>query len=246
MAGFTKLFATIITSSIWSEDDKTRIMWITMLASINDPSGHIDGSVPGMAAISRMSIEDAEKAIAKLESPDPYSRTPDEDGRRIVREPGGWRVVNATKYRDARDSEKRREQNRESQQRWRERKQNVSQRKQDIIRNNQTSAHADAEAEADKEKNPPLSPQGGKPPDKKEFGEFVRLKPEEHKALVERFGEHGAAERIENLDHYIGSKGKNYKSHYHTILTWERNDGKRRQDRTYTDRGSDFGDTVVV
>ena len=63
--GYTKLFADIITSSIWSEDNNTRIMWITMLAS-SDASGYVSGTIPGMAAMSRLSLEDAEKAIKIL------------------------------------------------------------------------------------------------------------------------------------------------------------------------------------
>jgi hypothetical protein len=98
MAGFTKLFSSIVTSSIWSEDDKTRIMWVTMLATA-DADGHVDGAIPGMAAVARMTVEDAERAIAKLEAPDPYSRTADHEGRRIERAPGGWKILNYQQYR---------------------------------------------------------------------------------------------------------------------------------------------------
>ena len=42
--GFTKLFNTIVTSTIWQEDDKTRIVWITMLA-IADASGIVGASI---------------------------------------------------------------------------------------------------------------------------------------------------------------------------------------------------------
>jgi len=108
MAGYTKLFSSIITSSVWSEDDKTRIMWITMLA-ICDAAGHVDGAVPGLADVARMSIPDAEAAILKLESPDPYSRTPDNDGRRIRKEIGGWRILNHGLFRERLSEDDRRE-----------------------------------------------------------------------------------------------------------------------------------------
>jgi len=58
---------------------------------------------------------------------------------------------------------------------------------------------------------------------KNAFGDFVKLTTEEHGKLVERFGEQGTADRIANLDERIGAKGYKYKSHYHTILSWERN-----------------------
>lgn len=97
--GFTKLFNSIITSSIWSEDDKVRIMWITMLAS-SDAKGFVTGSIPGMAAIARMSLKDAEKSIKALTLPDPYSRSKEYEGRRILVVDGGWQIVNYAKYRE--------------------------------------------------------------------------------------------------------------------------------------------------
>jgi len=124
MTGFTKLFGTIITSSVWSEDDKTRIMWITMLASAN-AKGHVSGSIPGMATIARMNVEDAERSIKSLCSPDPYSRSKEHEGRRLLECDGGWLIANYQKYRQKRDPEKRREQNREAKRRQRS-QQNVS------------------------------------------------------------------------------------------------------------------------
>jgi hypothetical protein len=38
-----------------------------------------------------------------------------------------------------------------------------------------------------------------------------------------------AKEKIERLNNYIGSSGKKYKSHYHTILNWSRNDPPPRE-----------------
>lgn len=66
---------------------------------------------------------------------------------------------------------------------------------------------------------------------KRVFGEFVRLTDDEHAKLIERFGDQGAGDRIEALDHYLGSKGRHYKSHYHTILAWERRNGERQHRR---------------
>jgi len=125
--GFTKLFNNIITSSIWSEDDKTRIMWITFLAS-TDADGYVTGSIPGMAAIARMSLKDAQESIDALCAPDPHSRSKEYDGRRLIETDGGWLIVNYAKYRQKRDPEKRREQNRKAQERFRS-KQKVSQSK---------------------------------------------------------------------------------------------------------------------
>ena len=56
------------------------------------------------------------------------------------------------------------------------------------------------------------------------YGEFqnVKLTEEEYKKLIDKFGEAGVKERIENLSSGIASKGYKYKSHYATILNWER------------------------
>lgn len=70
------------------------------------------------------------------------------------------------------------------------------------------------------------------------YMEFVKLTNAEHSKLVEKFGSEGTEQRIEALNDYVGSKGKQYKSHYHTILSWERKNagsGKTRRslDETY-------------
>jgi len=54
----------------------------------------------------------------------------------------------------------------------------------------------------------------------------VFLTKEEHQKLIEKFGKEKTQEWIENLDNYIGSKGKRYKSHYKTILVWAKRAGK--------------------
>lgn len=96
---FTKLFADIVTSSIWSEDDKTRLVWITMLA-LSNSKGFVPASIPGLANAARVSIDDCVKAVARLESPDPYSRTKDNEGRRIQPSDGGWMILNYKKHRE--------------------------------------------------------------------------------------------------------------------------------------------------
>ncbi|MBN9690715.1 MAG: hypothetical protein J0M24_10795 [Verrucomicrobia bacterium] len=99
MSGFTKLFASITESSVWVADDKTLRVWVAMLARC-DARGIVEGSVPGFASLCRMSIEDFEERISTLSAPDRYSRTPDNEGRRIEPVEGGWRVLNYGKYRE--------------------------------------------------------------------------------------------------------------------------------------------------
>jgi len=50
--------------------------------------------------------------------------------------------------------------------------------------------------------------------------EFVLLTDIEYKLLIEKYTESQVKPMIERLNNYIGSTGKKYKSHYHTILNW--------------------------
>lgn len=106
--GFTKLFNTIVTSTIWQEDDKTRIVWITMLA-IADADGIVSASIPGLASVSNVSVDAARTAIKNLLAPDSDSRTKDFEGRRIEEIDGGWRILNYLKYRRMLNEEERKE-----------------------------------------------------------------------------------------------------------------------------------------
>lgn len=108
MNGYTKLFKSLVTSSIWQEDDETRIVWITMLA-LADRDGKVDASIPGLANIAKVSIEKTEASLAKLLAPDQYSRTKDYEGRRIEPVDGGWRILNHAKYREKLSDPDRRE-----------------------------------------------------------------------------------------------------------------------------------------
>lgn len=66
--------------------------------------------------------------------------------------------------------------------------------------------------------------------DKEQLGEFknVRLSRGEHAKLVERFGQKSAEDLIERLSCYMSSTGTTYKSHYATILNWERREKEKQ------------------
>lgn len=108
MNGFAKLFGNIVTSTIWCEDNETRLVWITMLA-ISDKYGNVSGSIPGLAQISRVSVKGCRNAIQKFLSPDPDSRTQEHEGCRIEEIEGGWHIINYQKYREMQRSAERRE-----------------------------------------------------------------------------------------------------------------------------------------
>lgn len=96
---YNKLFTKILDSSIWLASDTTRIVWITLIAAMDEDGFCPFATVENLAARARVEIKAAKKAVAELESPEPETATADNDGRRIERVPGGWLVINADKYR---------------------------------------------------------------------------------------------------------------------------------------------------
>jgi len=81
------------------------------------------------------------------------------------------------------------------------------------------------------------------------FGEFknVKLAEDEYKKLIEKFGEFLTNEKIENLSSGIASKGYKYKSHYATILSWDRKNKKDgiKTGKQYIDPVTDHNMRVV-
>lgn len=120
---FTKLSSDIIHSSVWREPMATKVTWITMLA-MADRYGRVMAATPGLATAAGVSIKQVEIALACFLSPDPYSRTPDHEGRRIEKIEKGWRLLNYEKNREEKDEEHQKRRNAERQARWRERQRN--------------------------------------------------------------------------------------------------------------------------
>jgi curved DNA-binding protein CbpA len=121
MNGYTKLFGSIVASTIWREDNVTRIVWITMLA-LKNQHGIVEASIPGLADMARVEIDELKRALIKLSEPDEYSRTKEFEGRRIKEVPEGWAVLNHEKYRAKMNQDERREYLRVKQQEFRDRK----------------------------------------------------------------------------------------------------------------------------
>ena len=96
--GFTKLDERLLQSSIMLEDPPTFKVWITLLAACG-PDGIAPVSSVFLASVCHLDIGIVDKALEKLEAPDPRSRTTEEEGRRIKRVDGGFFVINYEKYR---------------------------------------------------------------------------------------------------------------------------------------------------
>ncbi len=118
MNNFVKLFNSILASSIWSEPNATRILWITMLA-MSDKDGVVSSSVPGLARFAGLSVEETREGLKTFLSPDPDSgdkdRNPNNNGVRIEKVDGGWRLINHAHYRALMSKDERKEYNRKKQ-----------------------------------------------------------------------------------------------------------------------------------
>jgi hypothetical protein len=120
MSGYTKLFSSIIASTIWGEEKETKIVWITMLA-MADRNGVVEASLPGLAQMARVDLDECKRAVKCLLERDEYSRSQEFEGRRIEVVDGGWRILNHAKYRQKLSVDERREYNAAKQKQYRQR-----------------------------------------------------------------------------------------------------------------------------
>jgi len=96
---YNKLFTKILDSSIWLESDATRLVWLTLLAAMDEDGFAQFASVANLAHRARVTLDACTEAVRCLEAPDANSGDPDHGGRRLERVDGGWVVLNAGKYR---------------------------------------------------------------------------------------------------------------------------------------------------
>jgi hypothetical protein len=171
---FVKLDCGILDSTVWIDRDQREIFITALLMASpleythpveqftvdsNEPTGwfappgwygFVEAAGPGIIRRAGVDPDSGIRALEKLGSPDPESRTPDFDGRRLIRIPGGYLVLNYQTYRDRDYTTAQRSR------RYRERQRNatVTASPRDI-----TQAEAEAEAkEIPKTKKSPAAP----------------------------------------------------------------------------------------
>lgn len=125
---YGKIFSKIYTGTLYGHWEA--IVTFQQMIVLADADGIVDMTPQAMCAATSIPIEIIEKGIKKLSEPDEYSRTPGEDGRRIVcideHRPWGWQIVNHSKYKKLRDADEVREQNRVRAQRFRDKRNGAS------------------------------------------------------------------------------------------------------------------------
>ena len=153
---YNKLFTSILDSSIWLEPTPTRIVWVTLLAAMDEDGFVRMATVLNLANRARVTIEEATDAVNALEGPDSHCPDQDHQGRRIERVDGGWMVLNSRKYREISNREKEKEQTRLRVARHRAKK--AGNAPVTVANEKLTLSEAASEAEANKRSRKPISP----------------------------------------------------------------------------------------
>lgn len=119
------------------------IIALQQMVILANVEGVVDKTLDWIADTTTLPRDILERGIAVLEKPDPESRTPDEDGRRLVRlsdtRSWGWRIVNYAHYRNLRKEEERRDYHRQY---WREVRSPKLKTQPDSTRTQQNSTHS--------------------------------------------------------------------------------------------------------
>jgi hypothetical protein len=99
---YGKLFSSMYDGTLYGQWQA--IVTLQQLVILADEDGVVDITPPAIAARTSIPLDIIETGIEQLSAADRYSRTPGEDGRRIVLvdegRPWGWRIVNYRYYRD--------------------------------------------------------------------------------------------------------------------------------------------------
>lgn len=110
---YGKLFAQMYDGTLGTRGPWQALVTFQQLIILADQDGVVDMTAEAISRRTTIPLEIVRVGIAALEEPDPDSRTPDEEGRRILRlsegRVWGWSIVNYDKYRKIRTAEDRRE-----------------------------------------------------------------------------------------------------------------------------------------
>lgn len=114
---YGKLFAQMYDGTLATKGPWQALVTFQQLVILADLEGVVDMTADALARRTTIPLAIIEDGIRSLEEADPDSRTPTEEGRRIVRlsdsRPWGWRIVNYEHYRKLRTADERREYHRQ-------------------------------------------------------------------------------------------------------------------------------------
>lgn len=102
MSGYNVTFDSLFTGSLCGRWPDIGV-WAVLLA-MKDKNGHVDVTPQYIHNVTGIPMDDLLACIERFSSPDPYSRTKDDDGRRMrlidPNRPWGWVIINHHIYKE--------------------------------------------------------------------------------------------------------------------------------------------------
>lgn len=140
---YGKLFVQMYDGTLATRGPWQALVTFQQFIILADQSGVVDMTAEAISRRTTLPLEIIQIGIAALEQPDEQSRTPDLEGRRIVKlnsgREWGWQIVNYAHYRKIRSQEERREYMRKYQREYRAKKAAVNQDVNNVSNINQSS-----------------------------------------------------------------------------------------------------------
>lgn len=99
MLTYVPIFNHLTDSSVWEEPYAVRVLFVTMLAH-QDVDHVVRADVYRLHKWAVMPVEEVEKSLEVLSSPDPRRPGQALDGRRIRKVDDGWFIINGQHYQD--------------------------------------------------------------------------------------------------------------------------------------------------
>jgi hypothetical protein len=154
---YAKVFSQIYDGTLCTHGPWQALVTFQQLLVLADPDGNVDMTAVAIARRTTIPIEIIQVGIDALLKPDPESRTPTAEGRRLVPlcegRAWGWHIVNYKHYRELKREEDRREYHREYWRNKRSKSATVSTETQHA-QPNQPKKETETETEAKKESAP--------------------------------------------------------------------------------------------
>ena len=162
---YGKLFASMYDGTLATRGPWQALVTFQQMIILADREGYIDMTADAISRRTSIPVEIIEAGIKVLLEPDHSSRSPAENGRRIIpiddTRDWGWQIVNYQKYRQMRSADERREYLRHAQASHRARLKELSTNVNTSTGGQQCQPIADADADADaKKKRLASSPNG--------------------------------------------------------------------------------------
>jgi hypothetical protein len=146
---YGKIFDSIYEGTLYGQWEA--LVTFQQMIVLCDADGMIDMTPQAIAARTSIPLKIIQKGIKVLEAPDQFSRTPDEEGRRLelidAHRPWGWHIVNHEKYMRMQDADMIRAQTRERVRKHRATKYDVT-----VTVGNGSKRHTDTDTNTDKDK----------------------------------------------------------------------------------------------